>query len=114
MTSECISCTMENAFFNGLQYECPDCDHVWDAPGFNPDDVELELDFEDDEEDDVKKWTAQEINDYIVQLQEDNNFEDGQAHDVAAAILRDEKGFKESIEREFEPVSAKSWLASML
>lgn len=46
MTSECVACTQENAYFNGLQMECPDCDHVWDAVGFNPDDMES-----DDEED---------------------------------------------------------------
>jgi uncharacterized Zn ribbon protein len=22
-------CTSENAFFNGVCYECPDCDHEW-------------------------------------------------------------------------------------
>lgn len=113
MTSECISCGMDNAFFNGLQYECPDCDHVWDALGFNPDDVELELE-DDDGETEIKYWTASEINDYILSLQEENSFDNGQEYDVAAAILRDEKGFKESIETEFEVTNAKSWLASML
>lgn len=26
---ECPKCGMENAYFNGLQFECPDCNHTW-------------------------------------------------------------------------------------
>lgn len=44
---ECIACGMDSAYFNGLQYECPDCDHVWNAAGFDPDDLEDDIDDED-------------------------------------------------------------------
>ncbi len=27
---ECPECYSENAYHNGVQYECPDCGHEWD------------------------------------------------------------------------------------
>jgi uncharacterized Zn ribbon protein len=27
---ECPNCSNENAYHNGVQYECPDCDYEWD------------------------------------------------------------------------------------
>lgn len=43
----CPQCDMDNEFHNGLEYECPDCDHVWDD-GINLFDQE---DFDEEEED---------------------------------------------------------------
>jgi len=28
-TAKCPKCLEENAYFNGVCYECPDCDHTW-------------------------------------------------------------------------------------
>ncbi len=28
-TCECPKCGMENAYFDGVSYYCPDCDHEW-------------------------------------------------------------------------------------
>ena len=36
MNTECPKCGAEDAFFNGECYECPCCDHEWEA------DVEFE------------------------------------------------------------------------
>jgi len=30
LTTECPECFNENAYFNGLNYECPDCGYEWD------------------------------------------------------------------------------------
>lgn len=29
MNTECPKCGMENAYFDGVEYVCPDCDHTW-------------------------------------------------------------------------------------
>ena len=29
MNTECPSCESENAFHNGVNFECPDCDYEW-------------------------------------------------------------------------------------
>ena len=29
MNTECPSCESENAFHNGVNFECPDCGHEW-------------------------------------------------------------------------------------
>lgn len=26
---DCLKCESENAYHNGVEYECPDCDHTW-------------------------------------------------------------------------------------
>ena len=31
MNTECPKCGAEDAFFNGECYECPCCDHEWEA-----------------------------------------------------------------------------------
>lgn len=31
MTIECPKCGSEDAFFNGVCYECPTCDYEWEA-----------------------------------------------------------------------------------
>ena len=36
MNTECPKCGAEDAYFNGEYYECPNCDHKWEA------DVEFE------------------------------------------------------------------------
>jgi protein PhnA len=30
MTTECPNCGMENAYHDGVNYVCPDCDYEWD------------------------------------------------------------------------------------
>jgi uncharacterized Zn ribbon protein len=42
MEIQCPKCGDEQAFFNGVCYECPDCDYQWDADGDDLDDEELE------------------------------------------------------------------------
>ena len=37
MNVECPKCGAEDAFFNGVCYECPCCEHEWNA----------DIDFED-------------------------------------------------------------------
>lgn len=35
----CPRCFCEDCYFNGVQYECPDCGHTWDPEcGFSCDD----------------------------------------------------------------------------
>src|SRR5690606_71273 len=34
-TCTCVNCGYENAYFNGVNYECPDCDFEWDEDGNN-------------------------------------------------------------------------------
>lgn len=46
----CTKCGMENEYHNGLEYECPDCDHTWDD-GLNLFDQNDEYDDEYDDED---------------------------------------------------------------
>ena len=42
-TTECPKCGMENAFFNTVCYECPDCDFEWgDIDDEDNDDLEDE------------------------------------------------------------------------
>jgi len=44
-TCTCIKCDNENAYFNGFNFVCPDCNYEWDLDGknlFNEDDVEDE------------------------------------------------------------------------
>lgn len=31
LNTECPNCLEENAYFNGVEYECPDCDYTWRA-----------------------------------------------------------------------------------
>lgn len=31
MNTECPNCGAEDAFFNGVCYECPACDYEWEA-----------------------------------------------------------------------------------
>ena len=31
MTTECPNCGMENAYHDGVNYVCPDCDYEWDC-----------------------------------------------------------------------------------
>ena len=31
MTTECPNCWNENAYFDGVEYVCPDCGHRWDC-----------------------------------------------------------------------------------
>jgi len=45
MTSECIYCEMENAYHNGVCYECPDCGKEWDD-GMN---FDKEEEYDDEE-----------------------------------------------------------------
>lgn len=44
-TCSCPNCGSESAYFNGVCYECPDCDHEWGE-------IELENDDEDDNDED--------------------------------------------------------------
>lgn len=46
MNVECISseCGMENAYHNGVNYECPDCGAAWDENGYR-----LDIDEDDDD-----------------------------------------------------------------
>ena len=44
---ECTNCGSENAYHNGVSYECPDCDNEW---GF------IEDDDEDKADDDEDRW----------------------------------------------------------
>lgn len=34
MTVTCPKCLCEDAYFNGVCYECPNCDYEWDAVNF--------------------------------------------------------------------------------
>ena len=49
MTTECPNCGMDNAYFAGVEYVCPDCHHTWDCDEI-PDDGNWDDD--DDDEDD--------------------------------------------------------------
>lgn len=44
-TCTCPYCDNENAYFNGVNYECPDCDSEWDVNGNL-----LNSDYDDDQE----------------------------------------------------------------
>lgn len=48
MNTECPKCESENAYFDGVNYVCPDCGYEWEE-----DDVLfLEEDDDDDDDDD--------------------------------------------------------------
>ena len=47
MNTTCINCDEENAYFNGVCYECPDCDSQWDEDQFDSNDLEDESDNEE-------------------------------------------------------------------
>lgn len=38
MTIECPFCGMDNAYCNGVEYECPDCDRTWPCDAIPDDD----------------------------------------------------------------------------
>lgn len=39
---ECPFCESENAYFNGLEYECPECGRVWDCEEIDITEAEYE------------------------------------------------------------------------
>lgn len=47
MTTECPFCDMDNAYCNGVEYVCPDCDATWSC-----DEIPNDDDWEDNDEDD--------------------------------------------------------------
>ncbi len=47
MTTECPFCGMDNAYCDGVEYVCPDCDATWPCDEIPDDD-----DWEDDDEGD--------------------------------------------------------------
>lgn len=49
MTIECPFCGMENAYFDGVEYVCPDCGKSWDCDEIPDEDSDWE---EDDDSDD--------------------------------------------------------------
>ena len=44
MTTECPFCGMDNAYCDGVEYVCPDCDATWPCDGIPDDD-----DWDDDD-----------------------------------------------------------------
>lgn len=44
MTVDCPHCGYDDAYCNGLEYECPNCGHVWPCPEID----EAEAEYEDD------------------------------------------------------------------
>lgn len=40
----CPNCGSENAYHNGVEFECPECDHIWGA--LDEDDFDEEDDHE--------------------------------------------------------------------
>ncbi|MDX2191044.1 MAG: hypothetical protein SFY32_14380 [Bacteroidota bacterium] len=38
----CPNCGMDNAFFNGICYECPDCDFTWNEGSIEEEEEELD------------------------------------------------------------------------
>lgn len=47
MTTECPFCGMDNAYCDGVEYVCPDCDATWPC-----DEIPDDHDWEDDDEGD--------------------------------------------------------------
>jgi len=44
MNVTCPKCLMENAYYNGRCYECPDCDYQWDTIELEDDEDLVEID----------------------------------------------------------------------
>jgi uncharacterized Zn ribbon protein len=63
-TTTCVKCQEENAYNNGVIYECPDCDYKWDENQFEY------IDVDDDEED----YDAEDRNDLNKLLNLENPF----------------------------------------
>jgi uncharacterized Zn finger protein (UPF0148 family) len=63
-TCTCPNCGMDNAYFDGVVFVCPDCDHEWSDSSDDEDDDEFddspdpdddfEIEDEFDEEDDLE------------------------------------------------------------
>lgn len=49
MTTECPFCGMENAYCDGVEYVCPDCDRTWPCDEIPDDDDWVETDSNDDD-----------------------------------------------------------------
>jgi hypothetical protein len=49
-TLECIICQDENAFHNGVNYECPNCGSAWDEDEIFLNGLEADLENEEDDE----------------------------------------------------------------
>lgn len=49
-TVECVVCYDENAFHNGLNFECPNCHSAWDEEEILHNGLEDDLDNQDDDE----------------------------------------------------------------
>lgn len=45
LNTDCPNCGSENAYHNGVEYECPDCDYVWGG-----DELDSEEDNEEEDE----------------------------------------------------------------
>lgn len=51
-TCTCGNCGDDNAYFNGVNYECPDCDFEWDIEGRS---LSFNNDFEEEEDELLKE-----------------------------------------------------------
>lgn len=49
MNTECPKCESENAYFDGVNYVCPDCNYEWEA-----DNLIIENEDEDEDENDLR------------------------------------------------------------
>lgn len=61
LTCECPNCSNDNAYFNGLNYECPDCDYEWS----NKDSI-----FDNDDDDDEFLDETEKLELYYKKLDE--------------------------------------------
>jgi uncharacterized Zn ribbon protein len=53
-TTDCPNCRNENAYFNGFNYECPDCGYEWDDND-NAEDGDLYFDEQDKKEKEFRR-----------------------------------------------------------
>lgn len=64
-TTTCIKCHEENAYYNGVNYECPNCDYEWEGS------KETYIAFEEDED---AMYDDEEVKDFNVLLNTEKPF----------------------------------------
>lgn len=62
MNIECPNCGSENAYYNGVEYECPDCDYTFSD----------EMCFDDDGDEDLYDDIFEDDDDYEYYEDEDD------------------------------------------
>ena len=89
-TTTCIKCAEENAYFNGVSFECPNCDYEWDEDQF-------EYIGSEEEEDDYDAEERKDFLDILNLKQPFFKLEQGKVYKCTVGYIPDLDYIEESI-----------------